>query len=111
MRPDEHVWWLISRSSGVVAFLLCAISVLLGLTMASKAARMVPGLGKVLLAVHEHAAVAGLVATAVHGIALLGDGFLRPSVADVAVPFLIDYKPAAVASGIVAGYLAAALGL
>jgi sulfoxide reductase heme-binding subunit YedZ len=111
MNPRDHVWWLLSRSSGVVAFVLCAASVLIGLAMAGKVLRSRKGLGRTLLAVHEHTAIAGLIATGVHGVTLLGDSWLRPSPADLAIPFLIDYRPVAVASGIVAGWLAAALGL
>ena len=34
--PDhDHVWWLISRSAGVVALVLVAVSVLIGLTLAA----------------------------------------------------------------------------
>jgi methionine sulfoxide reductase heme-binding subunit len=111
-RPDpaDHVWWLISRSAGVVAFALVALSVLLGLGMATRTLRG-PGVTKVVMAVHEHTAVAGLIAIAVHGIALLGDAFLRPAPIELAVPFLIDYRPAAVAAGIAGGWLAALLGL
>ena len=32
----QHVWWLASRASGLVALGLVTISVLLGLTMAGK---------------------------------------------------------------------------
>jgi hypothetical protein len=45
--------------------------------MAAKAFRR-PGLARILVAVHEHAALAALVAIAVHGITLLGDRWLHP---------------------------------
>jgi ferredoxin-NADP reductase/DMSO/TMAO reductase YedYZ heme-binding membrane subunit len=107
-RPDpaEYAWWLSSRAAGVVAFLLLALSVLLGLAMAN---RLVSGRGAIKL--HEHLALAGLVAIAVHGITLLGDAWLNPGIKGLLVPFAIDFKPAYVACGIVAGYLAAMLGL
>ena len=68
----QHVWWLASRASGVVALGLVTISVLLGLTMAGKLSRN-PGAGRVLSAIHEQTAMTGLVAIAVHGLTLLGD--------------------------------------
>lgn len=108
--PSQYVWWLASRASGVVAPLLVTASVLLGLTMASKLVR-VRGAGPVMLKVHEQTALAGLVAIAVHGIALLGDPWLNPGVRGVLVPFTMDFKPAFTGLGIVAGYLAALLGL
>ncbi len=90
---QSHGWWLASRASGLVALVLVTVSVFLGLTMAGKVMRR-PGLSKKLLAVHEQTALAGLVAIAVHGIALLGDPWLHPGVAGVAVPFAIGFKTA-----------------
>lgn len=107
---EQHAWWLVSRASGVVALLLVSASVLLGLTMASGVLRT-PGLKRSLLPFHEHTALAGLVAIAVHGLTLLGDGWLRPGFAGVAIPFVIGYRTVYVALGIVGGYLAALLGL
>lgn len=106
----QHVWWLASRASGVVALGLVTISVLLGLTMAGKLSRK-PGAGRVLSAIHEQTAVTGLVAIAVHGLTLLGDPWLNPGPAGIAIPFTIAYKTFWVGLGITGGYLAALLGL
>jgi sulfoxide reductase heme-binding subunit YedZ len=108
--PLEYGWWLASRAAGITAYLLFSIAVLCGLMMAGRVAR-VPARKQALRQVHEHAALAGLVAMAVHGITLMGDRFMHPGPAGVLVPFVIDYRPLAVAAGIVAAYLAAALGL
>jgi len=108
--PLDHAWWLASRAAGVVALLLVSASVLIGLTMAARVLRK-PGLKRSLLAFHEHAALAGLVAIAVHGVTLLGDSWLRPGLAAIAVPFVVGYRTAYVAVGILGGYLAALLGL
>lgn len=106
----DHGWWLASRASGIVALALVTASVLLGLTMASRALRG-PRIGPALSAIHEQTALTGLVCVAVHGIALLGDGWLHPGPEGVLVPFAIAYRPAWTGLGIVAGYLGAALGL
>ena len=107
-RPDpvEYAWWLSSRAAGVVAFALIALSVLIGLAMANRLVR-----GKNVVKLHEHLALAGLVAIAVHGITLLGDAWLNPGAKGLLVPFAMDYKPFFTGLGIIAGYLAAALGL
>ncbi len=105
-----HGWWLASRASGLVAMLLITVSVGIGLAMAGKVMRR-PGLSKKLLAIHEHTALAGIVAIAVHGITLLGDPWLNPGVAGIAVPFAMSFKPLFTGLGIVGGYLAALLGL
>jgi len=110
MNPQEHTFWLVSRSAGVVALVLVAVSVLIGLTLAA-------GLGgppqrrRALVAVHEQTALASLAAIALHGVALLPDRFLEPGLDGVLVPFAIDYRPGYVAAGIAGGYLAALLGL
>jgi sulfoxide reductase heme-binding subunit YedZ len=106
----DYGWWLASRASGIVALVLIAVSVALGLAMAAKAFRR-PGLPRILIAVHEHAALAALVAIAVHGITLLGDGWLNPGPVGIAVPFVMDHEPLFTGLGIAGGYLAAILGL
>ena len=108
--PLDYGWWLASRASGLVALALITLSVGLGLAMAGRAFQK-PGLARTLMATHEHAALAGLIAIAVHGITLLGDTWLDPGPAGIAVPFVMDHEPVFAGLGIVAGYLAAALGL
>ena len=108
--PLDYGWWLASRASGLVALALITLSVGVGLAMAGKAFRK-PGLPRKLMALHEHAALGGLIAIAVHGITLLGDRWLHPGPAGIAVPFVMDYRPVYTGLGIVAGYLAAGLGL
>lgn len=107
---ESQGWWLASRASGVVALVLVTFSVGIGLAMAGKVMRG-PGLSRKLMALHEHTALAGLIAIAVHGIALMGDSWLKPGVAGVTVPFVLAYKPFFTSLGIVAGYLALLLGL
>jgi methionine sulfoxide reductase heme-binding subunit len=104
--PVDYAWWLSSRAAGVVAFALIALSVLLGLAMANRLVR-----GKTVVKLHEHLALAGLVAIAVHGITLLGDSWLNPGFKGLLVPFAMEYKPLFTGLGIIGGYLAALLGL
>ena len=107
---QTHGWWLASRASGLVALVLVTISVGLGLARAGKVMRR-PGLSRKLLAIHEQTALAGLVAIAVHGITLLGDPWLKPGIAGITVPFAMGFRPLATGLGVLAGYLAALLGL
>jgi methionine sulfoxide reductase heme-binding subunit len=108
--PLSHVWWLASRASGVVALVLVTISVGIGLTMSAKLMRK-RKLGPALMAVHEHTALAGLIAIGVHGVTLLGDPWLHPSVAGISVPFVMGYRTFFTGLGIISGWLAAILGL
>jgi sulfoxide reductase heme-binding subunit YedZ len=106
----NHVWWLASRASGVVALLLVTVSVGLGLTMSAKLMRR-RGLGPKLLAIHEQTALAGLIALVIHGVTLLGDPWLHPSIAGISVPFTMSYRSFYTGLGIIGGWLAAVLGL
>jgi sulfoxide reductase heme-binding subunit YedZ len=110
--PDvvAHGWWLASRSAGIVAMLLVTFSVLLGLTLGGRLTRR-PGMARVVKTLHEQTALSGLVAIAVHGLTLLGDPWLRPGLAGVLVPFTMGYRPLFTGLGVVAGELAAILGL
>lgn len=108
--PANYIWWLASRASGVVALMLVTASVVIGLTMASKLVRK-RGVAPVLARVHEHTALAGLVAIGIHGATLVADPWLHPSVSGVLVPFSMGYRPLFTGLGTLAGYLAAILGL
>jgi sulfoxide reductase heme-binding subunit YedZ len=61
--------------------------------------------------IHEALSLATLGALAVHGLALIGDGFLHPSLGDVAIPFLSSYKTLWTSTGVVAFWAMALLGL
>jgi methionine sulfoxide reductase heme-binding subunit len=58
----------------------------------------------------EHLAIAAVVAIAAHGAALLGDGWLRPGLDGITIPFALHYRPALTGAGIIAGYLSVLLG-
>jgi len=107
--PANYIWWLMSRSAGMVALLLVTGSVLLGLAMA---ARVIPARRKRdAVRLHEHLALMGLVAISAHGLLLLGDAWLHPGLKGIALPFSMAYRPLWTGLGILGGYLAAALGL
>ena len=108
--PLQYGWWLAGRASGVVALALVTLSVGIGLAMAGRVGRR-PGLSRTLMGLHEHAALAGLVAIAVHGVTLLLDPWLRPGPVGVLVPFTMGYRPLFSGLGVVAAYLAVLLGL
>ncbi len=107
--PIHYVWWLLSRASGVVALVLVSLSVLLGLAMAARVLRR-PGLKRTAVRLHEHLALAAVAAVAVHGLSLLGDRWLKPGVAGIALPLVMHYRTAFTSAGIVAGYLLVLLG-
>jgi predicted ferric reductase len=106
----QHFFWLASRATGVVALVLVAVSVGIGLAMAARVIRA-PGAMPRLKVLHESVALMSLIAIVAHGLLLLGDGYLSPSIADLAVPFAIGVDPLWNGIGIIAGWLAVILGL
>ena len=56
-------------------------------------------------------ALATIVAIVVHGVSLLGDSFLHPSIADISIPFVSSYKTIWTSLGIVSGWSLVLLGL
>jgi methionine sulfoxide reductase heme-binding subunit len=103
-----HLFWITSRAAGVAALMLSSLAVSAGLLMSVR----LPSVSKPDLRVaHEALSLATLGALAVHGLALLGDGYMHFSLGDIALPFLSSYRTAWTAAGIVAFWALALLGL
>jgi sulfoxide reductase heme-binding subunit YedZ len=106
--PTPYLFWITSRAAGFAALILASVAVSFGLLMSTKLLR---GRGADLKVVHEILALSTIVAIVVHGVALVGDSYLHPSVADISIPFASSYKTAWTSLGIVAGWGLIALGL
>jgi sulfoxide reductase heme-binding subunit YedZ len=106
--PTHHLFWLSSRAFGIVALLLVSLSVGVGLALAGRVSRR-PGLPRRLKRLHESLALAGLIAIALHGLLLLGDSYLRPGLAGIAVPFALASQPVWTGLGIIGGWLSAVI--
>jgi sulfoxide reductase heme-binding subunit YedZ len=103
-----HLFWITSRAAGGAALLLASASVALGLMMSS---RRKTSNKRDLRAIHEALSLTTLAMIALHGVALLGDSYLNPGLAGIAVPFVSAYRPFWTGLGIIAGYGLAVLGL
>jgi sulfoxide reductase heme-binding subunit YedZ len=103
-----HLFWITSRAAGSAALVLASLSVCVGLLMGGG---LLKRTGADLRVTHEALSLATLAALLVHGLSLLGDGFLRPSIVDVSVPFASSYKTFWTAAGIIAFWSLLALGL
>lgn len=103
-----HLWWLAGRAAGIVALILSSVSVSAGLLMGGRVRKV---RGTDLRVAHEALSLATLAAIAVHGLTLIGDGFLKLSLADVSLPLASSYKTLWTTTGIVAFWALALLGL
>jgi sulfoxide reductase heme-binding subunit YedZ len=105
---SPHLFWITSRAAGIVSLVLASLAVSLGLVMSL---RMMRARRPDLLALHEVLSLGTLVALAVHGLSLLGDHFLSPTLADIALPFAWSYKTVWTSVGIIGGWALIFLGL
>lgn len=106
--PSTHLFWITSRAAGTTAMILASAAVGFGLVMSGRLAKG-PNNGR--RVIHEILSLSVMVSIAVHGLALLGDRYLHPSLLDVTVPFASGHRPLATSAGIVAGWALIALGL
>jgi sulfoxide reductase heme-binding subunit YedZ len=108
--PTHQLFWLASRAVGIVAMIGLAASVALGLAMSGRLTRR-PGLPAKVRHFHESLTLVTLGLVAAHGGLLLFDSWLRPGLAGITLPFALGYRPLFTGMGIIAGWLAAILGL
>ncbi|HWF34572.1 MAG TPA: hypothetical protein VG295_04360 [Solirubrobacteraceae bacterium] len=106
--PSTHLFWITSRAAGTTALVFSSASVGYGLMMGGK---LIKGSNPDRRAIHEILALGTMLALAVHGLALLGDGYLHPNLADITLPFAMSYSRLFTSIGIIAGWGLILLGL
>jgi sulfoxide reductase heme-binding subunit YedZ len=102
-----HLFWITSRAAGTAALFLSSAGVCVGLLLSG---RFVRGRGAELRPLHEALSLATIAALLVHGLSLLGDQYLHPSLVDIAIPFAGSYKTGWTSLGIVAAWALILLG-
>lgn len=105
---DQHLFWIASRAAGTAAILLASLAVGVGLLMGG---RFVKRKGADLRVLHEALSLATMTAIAIHALVLLGDQFLRPTLADLTIPFVGSFARGWTTLGIVSGWAFVVLGL
>ncbi len=96
--------WYVTRSAGIIAYLLLWLSTVWGLAVTSKI--FDPLLARAFTYdMHQFLSLLALGFTAVHVVVLLGDRYLPFSVAQVLFPFIAPYRPVWVGVGIIGLYL------
>jgi predicted ferric reductase len=100
--------WYVARATGYVAWALLTSSVITGLLFSARLTRRHPTPAWV-LDLHRFLAGAAVAFTGLHIAGLVADNYVHFGVADVLVPYATGWRTGAVALGIVAMYLLAAV--
>ncbi|MGA1569392.1 MAG: ferric reductase-like transmembrane domain-containing protein [Ilumatobacteraceae bacterium] len=87
---NDHLWWYLSRSTGIVALFLLAGSMIWGVLLSTRALREVDRPAW-LNAMHTWLAGTGLVMTAVHVVSLIFDEWVAFGAGDILVPGVADW--------------------
>lgn len=104
------VTWDIARAGGITAYLLMALSVIIGLALSLRlqSARWPRLINNEL---HNFLSLLGLVFVIIHVLAVWIDPFTKFGWSDVFIPFLSSYRTIWLALGIIALYLGIAIGI
>lgn len=109
--PQAHGYWFLARASAWVAFGLLWLSLVMGLSITNRLARLWPG-GPTAFDLHQHVSLLALAFALFHALILLGDRFIGYSPATLLLPFAShDYRPISVGLGQLGFYALALVGL
>jgi sulfoxide reductase heme-binding subunit YedZ len=103
-----NIPWYLSRSAGLVAYLLLFLTVCLGISIRTRGLDRVFARWKI-TDIHIFLSLLTLGFVLFHAIVLLWDGFVGYSLADIAVPFSTSNRSAWTAVGIATFYLLAVI--
>lgn len=108
---EPKVYWYLSRSNAVAAYVLLWLSMIFGLLMTNRMARLWPG-GPGAFDLHQHTSLLGLAFALFHGLILLGDRYITATLAQVLTPFAYSgYEPLWVGLGQLSLHSMALVGL
>jgi predicted ferric reductase len=102
----QHSAWYLSRASAFVAYVLLWWSMILGLSITNRLARLWPG-GPAAADLHEHASLLGLGFGVLHALVLLGDSYIGYTLPQILLPFGGSYQTVWVGLGQIGLYLMA----
>jgi DMSO/TMAO reductase YedYZ heme-binding membrane subunit len=101
---NGHLWWYLSRATGIVAWGLATASVLWGMALSTRALGPKPR-APWLLDVHRFLGGLCVLFVAGHMGSLVADSYVEFDLGDLFVPFASSWRPLAVALGVVSVYL------
>lgn len=105
---NSHFWWYVSRASGTVAWVLVLATCAWGVLLAT---RLFRGWDRPawLLDLHRWLGSLLVASTVLHILALVGDNYTHFTASGLLVPFAAEWRPSAVALGVVGFWMLAAV--
>ncbi|MCJ7519429.1 MAG: hypothetical protein MUO42_07130 [Anaerolineaceae bacterium] len=105
IQADSMLFWYLSRGSAIVGYILLWLSIVMGLLITTKVGKTWPGM-KASIELHQYISVLGLFFTGFHGMMLLGDNYLKPSLSQLLTPFaFMNYRPVYIGIGQLVFYM------
>ena len=101
---SQQLWWYITRSAGIVAYLLLWLSTVWGLAVPSKIVAPVLE-GGYTFDFHQFISLLAIAFALLHALVLMLDRYLPYSIFQVLVPFLSPYRPQWVGIGVISLYI------
>lgn len=101
---NDKIWWYLSRSSGIVAMVLLVSSLVWGVLLATRVLKP-HDRPAWLLDLHRWLGGMSIVMTGLHLFGLVMDDWIHFGLTDLFVPGASDFKPFAVALGVLSMYV------
>ena len=105
---NPQTWWYLARATGYVAWALVTTSVISGLLLSTRLTNGRPTPAWT-LDLHRFLAGTAVAFTGLHIVGLVADNYVHFGAADLLIPFASDWRTGAVALGVIALYLLAAV--
>ncbi len=101
---NTQTWWYLARAGGIVAWALLSASVLWGLALSTRILGPRPR-PNWMLDLHRFLGGLAVTFTGLHVLGLVLDSYVEFGPVEILVPFTGDYRPTAVAWGVIGMYL------
>ena len=102
---EPKAFWYLARSTGVVAYVLLWLSIVFGLVVSNKMARLWNG-GPTAVELHQFVTWLAVAFGLFHALILMGDAYIKSTLVQVLAPFAYSgYEPFWVGLGQIAFYL------
>jgi DMSO/TMAO reductase YedYZ heme-binding membrane subunit len=98
---SPQAWWFVARATGIVAYCLLGITVIVGLAISARVVGRRPPPDWV-LDWHRFLGAASVVFSVGHIVAIWADDYIDFGIAELLVPFVSQWRPIAVGIGVTA---------